>query len=269
MEYLQPVLLGVLQGVTEFLPISSSGHLVLFPFLVGWEYQGLAFDVVVHLGTLLAIMVVFWKRFFYMAWGFYDQNKHPMHGGLLRTIALATLPAVLVGYFFADFIETTLRTPQVVVGGLILGSLFLWLADRATKKHKNPIDDAENILLEKGVAVGFAQILALIPGVSRSGVTMSAGVGLNIDRARAAEFSFLLGAPVFLGAGLYKVGQLMQQGDWVTALLSPTMIIGFFAALITGILTIKVLMKFLQTQTFTVFIVYRLLLAAIVIGVLL
>ncbi len=264
---LQTILLGALQGITEFLPVSSSGHLVFLPYLAGWDYQGLAFDVLVHTATLVAIIFVFRKIIWQLIKGFFAPKKLPKENRLAWFLIVATIPAGLAGYFLADLIEAQLHTPKIVAIGLLVGSVFLWGADYLLKKNRKPITDVKKINIKQALLIGLAQVIALIPGISRSGVTMSAAVSLGASRKTAAEFSFLLGAPVFFGASLFQILDLIEQGK-LRDFLSLVNIIGFFVALIMGILAIRVLLKFLQTKTFKIFIIYRILLGILILGML-
>ena len=266
MTILQAIILGAVQGITEFIPVSSSGHLIALPYLVGWEYQGLAFDIVVHIGTLVAILVVFWKRIWAMVRGVIQPKQHPKDARLAAIIIVATIPAALVGALFSSQIEHVLRSPVIVVWALLGGSAAMAVADYALRRYGSRAQhDLQRITWGKGIAVGVMQTLALIPGVSRSGITMSTASWFGISRSTAAEYSFLLGAPVFFGAGVLQFRTLLAQPNGMETLFSVPMLLGFVAAVVTGIFAIRFLLQFLQDQSFTVFIVYRVLLAGLIV----
>ncbi len=265
-DSIQALFLGVLQGITEFLPISSSAHLILLPWLVGWETMGLTFDVVVHGGTLLALMIYFrehWQEVVRQFLIFLRRPSVPLQSGLLGALVVGTLPAILVGGLFEGFIEDHLRTPEVTVITLSLFGLLLGWADHQGSQSRV----LESIRLRDGLMVGLAQALALIPGVSRSGVTISVILMLGLNRADAARFSFLLGTPVIALATISRLyllwGALSNEtGSFVT------LIVGVIFSFVSGFLCIKYLLRFLQTRTYLPFVVYRLLLAAFIFALL-
>ncbi len=261
-DTIQALFLGVLQGITEFLPISSSAHLILLPLLAGWEAMGLTFDGVLHGGTLLALVIYFrqqWKDIGRQILRIIMRQEAPSKSGLLGALVVGTLPAILVGGLFQNVIENELRTPAVTVVTLSLFGLLLGLAD----SKGSQLRDMESITLREGLLIGLAQALALIPGVSRSGVTISAALMLGFSRASSARFSFLLGTPLLMAATLKSLYDLWQTassgGPSVTQLL-----VGVIFSFVSGFLCIKYLLRFLQTRTYLPFVVYRLLLAAFV-----
>lgn len=264
MPLYQVVLLAFVQGVTEFLPISSSAHLALAPWLLGWKDPGLTFDIALHLGTLGAVVVYFFKDWLQiLAQGFglrygrdQDLQSNPK---LLWLLVAGTIPVGIFGLLFEKQAETTLRSPYVIATMLIVVGILMWIADRRGKqirtlKNVGPVDAA---------VIGFAQAIAIIPGTSRSGITMTAALFRDLDRPTAARFSFLLGTPATAAAGLkalydlYKVGGLTPDQQMNFA-------IGILVSGITGALAINVLIRFLRHHSTAVFVAYRILVGILV-----
>ncbi|MDG2288804.1 MAG: undecaprenyl-diphosphate phosphatase, partial [Woeseiaceae bacterium] len=211
MTTLQIVILAIVQGITEFLPISSSGHLVLVPFLFGWADQGLAFDVSVHVGSLAAVCIFFWRDIASLLSG----GVQILHGNIKTSesrmalaILLGTIPAAMAGLLFASWIEDNLRDPAVIVYTLSGYGVVMALADRFSSRERN----ISTVGLKDALIIGCAQALALVPGTSRSGVTITAARLLGFERQDAARFSFLLSAPVILLAAGYKFVQMLMSG---------------------------------------------------------
>ncbi|MBM3220315.1 MAG: undecaprenyl-diphosphatase UppP [Candidatus Rokubacteria bacterium] len=253
MSYLPAVILGVVQGLTEFLPISSSGHLILVPHVFGWRDQGLAFDAVTHIGTLAALVAYFRGELLDLA-----------RGALSRRVALilivATIPAGVVGLLFGKAIETGLRSPLLIAATTAFWGVVMWLADRRTSaKPDGNGDPLERVGWGRGVTVGVAQAIALIPGTSRSGITITAGLFTGLDRATAARFSFLLGIPITAAAGGYKLLQLLNTG--LPAGESGPLVAGVLAAFVSGWFAVWFLVGYLRRRSLTPFVIYRLLLA--------
>lgn len=260
-ESWQAALLGILQGATEFLPISSSAHLLLMPWLLGWKPLGLTFDVLVHGGTLAAVIIYFikdWKDLSHQSMKEFI-NQSTQQSRLLGALIVGTLPAVLVGWLLEGVIVTYLRIPEVTVVTLSGFGLVLWWADQRSSQHR----DLNGIGLRDGLLVGMAQALALVPGVSRSGVTISAALLLGLSRADSARFSFLLGTPILLAATLRSLYQLGQAGIGAELPVLPV-VIGVVFSLSSGYLCIRFFLRFLQTHTYRPFVVYRLGLAAFI-----
>lgn len=263
MSWLQVVVLAIVQGLTEFLPISSSGHLVLVPSVVGWSDQGLVFDVAVHFGSLGAVCVYFRHDLAALVRGGLQ-----VAGGSVQTpearmalaIGLGTIPAALAGLLLAGWIAANLRDPAVVVSTLAGYGLLMALADRFGRRERIITD----VRLGDALVIGCAQALALVPGTSRSGVTITAAMMLGFQRRDAARFSFLLSAPVILLATLYEGALLFVDGggvEWLT--------LGV-AALISGLvayLSIEFFMRFVTQIGLLPFAVYRLMLAAVIVAV--
>jgi undecaprenyl-diphosphatase len=267
-QIVQALVMGVVQGLTEFLPISSSGHLLLVPYLFGWEdtfLESLAFSVVLHGGTLAALIVYFrddWRRLIPAGVAalrdrsFRDEPDRR----LAWLIAVATVPAVIAALLFNDLIEDTVRQAWLVAVTLVVGGVILWLADRfGPRTH-----ELDGLTFPGATGVGIAQALALIPGVSRSGISMSAALFAGLDRADAARFSFLMATPITAMAVAYE-GLKLVRGEVVGA--DPvTLVVGVVASFVSGILAIAVLLRYLRTRSFTIFVVYRFVLAAIVLA---
>jgi len=259
---LQAIILGIIQGVTEFLPISSTAHLILAPWIFGWDDPGLAFDVVLHLGTLTGIIAFFRRDFYSMVMGMFSTRTAGnaiagIEGRLGWYIIIGTIPAGLAGLFLKDQIETVLRSPRIIAVSLIVFGLILLWAEAVGRKKRRM--DHLNII--DAIVIGCAQAVALIPGVSRSGITITAGLFRNLERAAAARFAFLLSTPVIMAGGLlsavdvYKEG-LPQDMFW-------PFVAGFAASAVSGFIAIKYLLLFLSKRKVNVFVYYR-----IVVGIL-
>jgi undecaprenyl-diphosphatase len=251
--YLQGVVLGAVQGLTEFLPVSSSGHLILVPRLFGWPDQGLAFDAVMHLGTLGALLGYFRRELRALVSGELSRR-------LIVLLAAATLPGALAGVLLGNLIETRLRSVLVIAASTAVWALVMWLADRrAVGAPRGPGEPLERVGWGQGLAVGCAQALALIPGTSRSGITITTGLFGGLDRATAARFSFLLGIPITAGAGGLKLLHLLKTGI-PPGDLGP-LLAALAAAFVSGWFAVWFLVGYLRTRSLTPFVVYRLLLA--------
>ena len=263
MTIFQAIVLGVLQGLAEFLPISSSAHLALAPFLFGWQDPGLAFDVALHVGTLVAVL-----------WYFRDQWVALVRAGfaMLRTrriegteqwrvvfLVIATIPAAIAGVLLEEYAETVFRAPAITAIALMVLGVILWAADRYARRDR-PL---ESMTWRDALLIGLAQVCALVPGVSRSGSTMTAGRLLRLDRQSAAVFSFLMSMPVTAAAAVLKVPEAVREHG-----LDAPMIAGVLAAGISSWLAIAVLLRYLARHSFGVFAVYRVVLGVVVLWVL-
>ena len=246
------IILGLLQALGEFLPISSSAHLVLFSFFTGKEYQGLTFDVLLHLATLIAVCAYFYKDLLVLTKKGLTEPKSE-DGRLFWYIGLATIPAAVAGYFLEDLAENTFRAPWILALNLIIFAILLFIADR---KDKQNIKD--NLSLRIMMLIGCAQALALVPGVSRSGITITAALFLGLSRSLSARISFLLSMPIIAGAAVLKISHLSLSQ------INAPLIAGFLSALIGGFLVIKFLMKYIQKHNFDIFVYYRILLGIII-----
>jgi undecaprenyl-diphosphatase len=255
LSLLQIFVLSVVQGLTEFLPVSSSGHLVLVPYVTGWPDQGLAIDVAVHVGTLAAVLIYFWRDVLALLGGFFRLFKGEVtrEGRLALYILAATIPALAIGFALEKLAGGTPRRIEVVAWAMIGFAIVLWVADRVGMRLKR----LEDMSLAQALVVGLAQPIAFIPGTSRSGITMVAARLMGYEREEAARFSFLLSIPAIVAAGLYEGMKLAQGGD--TSALGGAGLAMIFSAL-TGLAAIAFLMRWLRRSSFTPFVIYRLVL---------
>lgn len=264
MSWLQIVVLAVVQGITEFLPVSSSGHLILVPALTEWPDQGLAVDTAAHVGTLAAVVAYFWRDVLRLVIGFgrlasgrRDANGRFDADGLLACyIAAGTLPALAVGYAVNRFLGDSLRSMELVAWTMIGFGIVLYVADRIGATTLRLHD----MRLGHALVIGCAQAIAFIPGTSRSGITMVAARLFGYQRSDAARFSFLLSIPAITAGGLLKGYELYQTGS--PEAMSDALATGVLSA-IAGLFAIAVLMAWLRRSTFTPFVIYRLLLGAV------
>ncbi|AUG54238.1 undecaprenyl-diphosphate phosphatase [Thalassospira marina] len=252
------ILLAVVQGITEFLPISSSGHLVLTPAITGTADQGLLLDVSVHVGTLLAVLIYFWRDVLAMIIGFFRLFTGRMTPGarMALHIVVATIPVVAVGFYLKESgIEEQMRSVEIIAWTTLVFGIILWVADRVGMT----INRIEHMGWAGSIFIGLAQVIALVPGVSRSGITMTAARLMSYERSDAAQFSMLMSIPVILGAGLLAGLDLHKAGN-MELNREVMMAIGF--SFITALITIAVLMSWLKRASFTPFAIYRILLGA-------
>jgi undecaprenyl-diphosphatase len=264
--------MGLVQGLTEFIPVSSSGHLVLVPWFFGWDdpfLDSLAFSVILHMGTLLALLLYFrrdWLRI--IPAGLASIRDRSIDGDedrrLAWLIALATVPALLAGPLLSDGFESLVREPARVALMLCVGAAILWLAERWGARNR----DMDALTFPGAVFIGVAQAVALIPGISRSGMSISAGMFLGLRREAAARFSFLMATPAVAAAGLWE-GRKMLSGEAGVTPDAGLIAIGFVSAFVAGLVAIRFMLEFLRRQPNTLFIVYRVLLAIAVFVVLL
>ena len=261
MTIFQAIILGIIQGITEFLPISSSGHLIFLPKLFGWVDQGLAFDAVVHVGSLFAVIIYFRHKIFAVIRDFFKKGQDSKPNRRLGWLLIFTIiPAGIVGFFGSEIIENTLRSIKVIAFGLIFWGIILYAADRYALKHKN-IKTLKQTKWKDALFIGMAQAIALIPGTSRSGITMTAGLFSKYNKTAAAEFSFLMSVPIIALAGLMKILGLISGG--MGDLQFSVLVVGFVSAALSGFLAIWGLMKIIQKWSFAPFAIYR-----IVVGIL-
>jgi undecaprenyl-diphosphatase len=279
METLDALILGALQGVTEFVPISSSGHLVIAEEFLGLDVSSLkSFDVIVHVGTLLAILLYFWDDVWGLISAFWRLvsgrlEKDDPYGRMILYIVIGTVPAVFAGVYLGEWIDGIFRNVSAV-GWAMMGVGFVFLLAEFVYKFKPAEgfftkvrdffrrDNAEKEVREmrwwKAILIGLAQATALIPGVSRSGMTISAGLFSGVERTNAARFSFLLGVPAILGAGIYTgIGEMGNGAAEGAICLNPLpLIVGFLASFVVGFLSISLLMKFLKKHSLVLFAIY-------------
>jgi undecaprenyl-diphosphatase len=263
MNALEAIVLGIVQGLTEFLPISSTGHLRIVPAFLGWEDPGAAFTAVTQLGTMAAVLLYFrndlWRIAIAWTRSLRDAEiRRTTDARLGWYILLGTIPIGLFGLVFSDQIEDEARNLELIGTTLIVLGLVLLLAERAGKRER----DLDDLTVRDGIAIGFAQALALVPGVSRSGATLTAGLFLNLERAAAARYSFLLSVPAVVLSGVYEMKEIGGE-DAVGA--GPTAI-ATVLAFISGYVAIAFMLKFLQTNSTFVFVVYRVVLGVVVLS---
>lgn len=257
-------ILGVVQGLTEFLPVSSTGHLILVRDIFNLTTErALAVDAVLHLATALAVLVYFRRDILRLTVSFFDlvcgRSSEREDRILIYALLLGTVPAVLVGLALEGTIEGAFRNPDLVAYTLIAGSVLFFVAERLAKQNAA-------LSVPKGLAIGFFQALALVPGISRSGATISGGLLLGLTREQSARFAFLLSFPIIIGAGTLKFVELGAAGFIFTE--ATPLLAGAFAAFVSGILAIHFLITFLKKHTLDIFIVYRLALAALILMIL-
>jgi len=252
------MVLGLVQGLGEFLPISSSAHLVLVPWLFGWTDPGLTFDIALHIGTLVAVLIYFWKDWLQLIINGFG-NAGSKEGRLFWYLVLASVPGAVVGFLLEHKAETVFRAPLLIAFMLVaMGAVLYWADRRSTKDIEE-----SNISLRSAVLIGVSQALAIIPGVSRSGVTMTTGLMAGLTRKGAARFSFLLSTPIIFGAALIKLPYVILHPSVITM----NFIVGMLVSFITGMAGIGFLLRYVQTRNFLPFVWYRFLLGSVVVVV--
>ncbi len=289
MEIIQSVILGFIQGMAEFLPISSSGHLILIPNIFNWRDQGLAFDVALHWGTLIAVLAYFWKdwadilkksyllksikyqvssikqipnfkqisnnKFQKKSFQFPVSSFQLLKSDLFFIIIVATIPGIIAGLLLNNYAETVFRNPLLIAGTLSAGAILLFYSDKTGAKKT----DLKNLTLKMGIIIGLFQALAIIPGISRSGITITAALLFDFRRTDAARFSFLLSTPIILGAGIKEFPNLLNGG------LNINIFLGVLVSAISGYLAIKYMLKYLENKSYDIFVGYRIILAIAII----
>ena len=267
MPLVEVIILGIVQGLTEFLPISSTAHLALIPWLFGWPDPGLAFDIALHVGTLAAILIYFfrdWIQVLVHGFGVRMEGDPELSRNrqLLWMMVIATLPVGLFGYIFKAQAETTWRNPTVMGTMMIAIGVVLWFAERVGRKQK----DLGHLSFLDAIAIGMAQALAIIPGTSRSGVTISAGLFRNFDRQTAARFSFLLSTPAIGAAAAKDFYDLLKHEGGIPAEMRMAFVVGIVVSGLTGCVVIHFFMNFLRRRSLNVFVAYRIIFGIIVIA---
>lgn len=257
----QALVLGTLQGLTEFLPVSSSAHLSLTPWVFGWQPAGLAFDVSLHFGTLVALVWYFRAEWVRLVGGGLTllRERGPVDAASRQAlfILIATIPAGIAGLLLEDLAETVFRAPIITAIALIALGLLLWVVDAKASRDRT----RDSMTWRDALVIGLAQCLALVPGVSRSGSTITAGRALGLDRGSAAVFSFLMSLPIISAAIVFKVPDAIRESGFTLPLL-----VGVAAAALSSWLAIAVLLKFLQRRSYAVFAVYRVAIGALILG---
>lgn len=265
MPLYQAIVLAIVQGLTEFLPVSSTAHLVLFPWFAGWKDPGLTFDVALHAGTLIAVIIFFWRMWWDMltaAAGLGDRAAPETHQNrkLFWLLVIATIPAAIAGLLFEKQAESAFRTPLVIGTALIVVGLIMWWGEVVSRDSES----LKQVGLLDAIIVGIAQAFAVIPGVSRSGSTMTAGLFRSMKRETAARFSFLLSTPIIAGAALKKGLEVHHQG--LPADMRAPFIVGIIVSAVVGYAVIGWLIRFLEGHTFRPFVIYRVALGVIVLA---
>ncbi len=258
MTIIHAIIFGIVQGLGEFLPISSSGHLIIVPWLFHWNDPGLTFDVALHFGTLLAIILFFWRDWIEIISLAFNVKinvaKFNYPKNTLWIIALATIPGAIIGFLFEKQAETIFRAPLLIAATLTVMGAVLYFLDKIGKKNK----PFKEITAKNALLIGASQAAAIIPGVSRSGATISAALAMGFDRTSAARFSFLLSAPIIFGATLLKLEELLHNFTQVE-------FVAILSAAIAGFLAISWMLKFIEKTSYKVFFWYRLVFALIII----
>lgn len=260
-QTLEVITLAIVQGLTEFLPVSSSAHLILVPILTGWPDQGIAFDVAVHLGTLVAVCIYFRKEIFRLLFGFWRSisgRPSRIYSVLAWQLIIASIPIALIGFLAHDFISTTLRSPLVIACSTIFFGVLLLASDSLRIQRKQ----LYQLSWKDAIIIGFAQTLALIPGTSRSGITLTAGLSLGFNRTCAAKFSFLLSIPVILLAGAYEGYKIVSSPDVINWGL---LLLGITCAAISAYLCIHLFFRLIRNLGMLPFVCYRFLLGGFLI----
>ena len=267
MPFLQILILAAIQGITEFLPISSSGHLILVPNFTGLRDQGLMMDVAVHVGTLMAVMLYFWRDIFGMATAslrvfrqMADHRKFDAEFWLFCKLIIATLPVILVGFYVNKYLGTSLRTLEIIGWATLCFGVLLFIAD----KINMTVSKMQHISFLGALFIGLMQAIALIPGTSRAGITMTAARFLGVERQDAARFSLLLSIPTIIGAGALKGYELSQSAN--TVLINDVLMLAGLSFLF-ALVAISLLMVWLRRASFTPFVIYRILLGAVLLSI--
>jgi undecaprenyl-diphosphatase len=258
MTVFQALVLGVIQGISEFLPISSSAHLALTPWLFGWEPPGLAFDVALHFGTLIALVWYFRKEWVSLTKAFFaiiaKRRIETESERRVGFVVVATIPGAIAGYLLQDYARSIFRAPALTGVMLIAMGVLLWAVDRAAKRERA----IGSMTWRDAIIVGLAQMFAIVPGVSRSGSTITAGRALGLDREAAAVFSFLLSLPIITAAVVFEGRHAIENG------ITAPIVVGVIASAVSGWLAIAVLLKFITRNSYGVFALYRLILGGAV-----
>lgn len=262
MSIIQSILLGIIQGIGEFLPISSSAHLIIIPYLFNWSEHSLAFDVALHFGTLIAVLFVYFKDWWELFKGAFNKvvyKKNSFNNKMFWFLVLATIPGALIGKLFEEPIENILRSNYVIIAiALAVMGILIYLGDKwAAKKYKNKETDFEHLTLKQTFIIGLSQALAVIPGFSRSGTTILTARLMGVSRSAAAKFTFLLSVPIIFGATILKLP------DMITGF-SPELIVGIIVSAVVGVISIKFLLRYIKKHDFAIFAYYRVIIAIIV-----
>ncbi len=259
MDYLHTIVLGVVQGLSEFLPISSSAHLIITPWLMGWKDNGLVLDVALHIGTLFSVLLYYretWARLAISLISIKEETKTDRK--LFGQLVVATIPGVIIGLLGKDYAETAFRSPLLIAGTLSVMGMILWLADQYWSKKKRKLS---SLSWKDCILIGISQGFAIVPGFSRSGTTITAGLILGFRREEAAKFSFLLSAPIIAGAAVLQVPEILEKKLYSDS----AFWLGIGTAGLVGYLAISFLLKFVSKRSYLPFAIYRLLMGALIV----
>lgn len=251
----QALVLGAVQGLTEFLPVSSSAHLILIPWLLNWQDPGLAFDVALHLGTLLALLIYYWQTWTKLLGSLVNNDVASRR--LLFLLIIASVPGAVIGVLLEKQAETVFRSPLLIASTMAVMGMVLWVVDRLFRSRRKMSD----FTAADALFIGFSQALAIVPGVSRSGATITMARALGIEREDAANFSFLMATPIIAGAGLLEARKLFAAG------MHGPVLLGFLASAVFGVAAIAGLIRFVRTRTYQPFAWYRVAVALVVFAV--
>ena len=256
---LKAIILGIIQGIHEFLPISSSAHLILVPFLFGWESHSMAFDVALHFGTLLSVLVIFFKDWWDLFMGAVKKvtkGKSSFENKMFWYLVIATIPGALLGFLLEDMVENVFRTKIWLIAiSLAIMGIFIYIGDKWADQHYKIETDFKHISLPQAFLIGLSQALAIIPGFSRSGTTILTARLMGLSKKAATKFTFLLSVPIIAGAAVLKLTDLT---------LNLETIIGVLVSFIVGVFSIKFLLNYIKKHDFSVFAVYRVIFAIII-----
>ena len=256
---LKSIILGIIQGIGEFLPISSSAHLILVPYLVGWEQSSMAFDIALHFGTLLAVLTVFfneWWSLFKGALAKVTKKKESFENKMFWYLVIATIPGALIGFLLDDVVENVFRQKiWLIATSLAVMGVLIYLGDRWADKHYKIETDYEHISLHQAFIIGLSQALAIIPGFSRSGTTILSARLMGLSKSAATKFTFLLSVPIIAGATILEIGNLA---------FSYETLLGIFIAFVVGVISIKFLLNYIKKHDFSIFAIYRVIFAIII-----
>lgn len=256
---LKTIILGIIQGIGEFLPISSSAHLILVPYLFGWEQSSMAFDIALHFGTLTAVLVIFFKDWWELFLGAVNKitkGKDSFDNKMFWYLVAATVPGALIGFLLDDIVENVFRENIVLIAcSLAIMGVLIYLGDKWADKHYKLETDFKHISFKQALVIGLSQALAIIPGFSRSGTTILTARLMGLSKSAATKFTFLLSVPIIAGATILEVGNLE---------LSVETFMGVFIAFAVGIFSIKFLLNYIKKHDFSVFAIYRVVFAVII-----
>jgi len=256
---LKAIILGIVQGIGEFLPISSSAHLILVPYLFGWESSGMAFDIALHFGTLLAVLVVFFREWWSLFMGAVKKitkGKESFDNRMFWYLVVATVPGALIGFLLDDIVENVFRTKiWLIATALAVMGVLIYLGDRWADKHYKIETDFKHITLKQALIIGLSQALAVIPGFSRSGTTILTARLMGLSKSAATKFTFLLSVPIIAGATILKLPDLA---------IGIETIIGVLVSFVVGLFAIKFLLSYIKKHDFSVFAIYRVAFAIII-----